>query len=102
MQQVPLLQQPLASLNTRHALTAQHEEVLLCGVRVVETALLARVEHREFDPEVLKALRLDVRSLRQDGHVRLEQAAGAERLIGDPGGVSNVYHKPARRHRRKT
>src|SRR5579864_2607636 len=102
VQEVPLAQPPLPTLDARNALTAQHEEVLLCGVGVIQTAWLAGVEHRELDPEVLKALRLDVGSLAQDRHVRLEETPGAERLVRHPGGIFDVHHEPARRHRRQT
>jgi hypothetical protein len=101
VQEVPLLQPSLLVLDSGHALAAQDEEVLLPGVGVVQAARLARVEYREPDAELRKALRLEVGSLPQRGHVGFEQAPCAERLVRDPGGVSDVHHEPARRHRRK-
>ena len=90
MDEVPLTQQPLLALDSCNALALQHKEILFGRVRVVKAARLARIEHGEFDAEVLEAPRLDVRA------ARLEQAASAERLVRDPGSVSDVDCEPAR------
>ena len=88
--------QPLLSLNACDALALQHEEVLLGRVGVVEPTGLTGVEHGQLDPELLEALRLKVGPLTQRGHVRLEEATGAERLVRHPGSISDVHDEPAR------
>jgi hypothetical protein len=84
MKEVPLMQQPLLTLNSRDAFALQHKEVLLGRVRMVEAARLPRIDDSKFEPEVFEVARLDVRA------PRLKQAASAERLVFDPGSVSDA------------
>jgi hypothetical protein len=60
VEEVPLSQDPLLVFDERQTLAREDEEVLLRRLGVVQAAWTAGLEHGERDPEVRKALLLEL------------------------------------------
>jgi hypothetical protein len=101
MEEVPRHEAALLALDNRDALAPEHDEVLLRRLGVVEPARLPGLEHRERDPELAEALRLEVGSPAQHRHVRLEDAARAEGLVRQPRRLAGVDDEPSGLDRRE-
>ena len=82
--EVPLAHGPLLALDEQLALSEQHEEPLLLRLGVVEAVRLARHEHADVDPDLL-----------EPRVAAVEDAAGAEVVRVQPGGVAHVDDEPA-------
>jgi hypothetical protein len=95
VQEVPLSQRPLLTLDDGDALALKDEKRFLRRLRVVEAARLSGLEHREPHAELVEPLLGQVRPLPQHGRVGLEHAAGAEGRIRQPGRVADVDDEPA-------
>src|SRR6185437_1412535 len=77
------------------ALARQHEERLLVRLGVVEAARLAGLEDGEVDTDLREATRLELGSVPHHRHVGLEDAAMAEAVVRQPGGVADGDDEPA-------
>ena len=102
VQEVPLPEGTFLLLDAGSALPGKHEEVLLCGVAVVEAARRTGLENGNPEAELTEPPRLEVRPEAQHRHVRLEQAACAERPVGHPGRFTHVDDEPAWADRSET
>ena len=85
VEEAPLREPLLLAVDDRDALPAEHEEVLLEALRVVEAARLPRLEHADADPVVGEAVPATVE---RDG----DRPAGA----GDGRRIRHIDHEPTR------
>jgi hypothetical protein len=96
VKEVPRPEPALLALDDDEALSGEHEKVLLRRFRVIEAARPAGLEDSEGHAEILEALLREVGARAQDRRVRFEDAAGAECVARQPGGVAHVHDEPSR------
>jgi hypothetical protein len=93
VEEVPLPEEPLLTLDEQPAIAGQHKERLLVRLGVIHAARLTRLEHAESDA--------DLRELHLLALV-LEGAIPAAPPRRPPLGVSHVHDEPALGRRCKT
>jgi hypothetical protein len=95
VEEVPRPERPLLALDQQQALAGEDEEVLLGRLGVVQGARPAGGEHHDPDPDLRESANLELRPRAHRRRAGFEAAAGAERVVPQPGGIPHVDDEPA-------